>query len=132
MSSTFVHSVDYRGAIKAVVWLMPSVRKPNRQRTRTFIRAWREYRNLSQEQMAGRVGMSRENYSKIENGKVPYNQDFLELSAVALNCLASDLLERDPQVEDAVAELRKMMSRASENDRRRVVAVVKTLLENSN
>lgn len=109
---------------------MPSVRKPERQRTRTFIRAWREYRKLSQEQMAGRVEMSRENYSRIENGKVPYNQDILEMAAVALNCSTSDLLERDPRIDDGVNELRSLLASASEPDRRRIIAVVKTLLEN--
>jgi transcriptional regulator with XRE-family HTH domain len=110
---------------------MPSIRKPKRQRTAHFMRAWREYRNLSQEQMAGRVDMSRENYSRIENGKVPYNQDILEMAAVALNCSASDLLERDPRIEDGIEELRSMLARASEPDRRRIMAVVKTMLQNN-
>lgn len=110
---------------------MPSVRKPDRQRTRTFIRAWREYRNLSQEQMAGRVEMSRENYSRIENGKVPYNQDVLEMSALALNCSVSDLLEQDPRIEDGIEELRALLRAASAPERRRVLAVVKTLLQNN-
>lgn len=109
---------------------MPSVKKPERQRTRTFIRAWRDFRGLSQEQMAGRVDMSRENYSKIENGKVPYNQDFLEMSAVALNCSVSDLLERDPVIETYVDELRRLMIPASENEQRQIIAIAKTLLEN--
>ena len=110
---------------------MPSVRKPERQRTRHFLRAWREYRKLSQEQMAGRVEMSRENYSRIENGKVPYNQDILEMSAVALNCTVSDLLERDPRIEDGIEELRSLLAKASDPDRRRILAVVKTMLQNN-
>jgi transcriptional regulator with XRE-family HTH domain len=111
---------------------MPSIKKPERQRTRTYIRAWREYRGLSQEQMAGRVDMSRENYSRIENGKVPYNQDVLEMAAVGLSCSTSDLLERDPRIEDGVAELRSLLARATEPDRKRIIAVVKTLLQNNN
>jgi transcriptional regulator with XRE-family HTH domain len=110
---------------------MAPIKKPTRKRTRTFIRAWRDHRGLNQEQMAGRVGMSRENYSRIENGKVPYNQDFLEMAAVALSCTVSDLLERDPRVESSIEELRSLMARATESDQRRVIAVVKTLLENN-
>lgn len=109
---------------------MSSVRKPERHRTQTFIRAWRNFRGLSQEQMAGRVDMSRENYSKIENGKVPYNQDFLEMAAFSLNCTTSDLLERDPAVDTYVEQLRRLMYSASENDQRQILAVAKTLLEN--
>jgi transcriptional regulator with XRE-family HTH domain len=110
---------------------MPSIRKPERQRTRTFIKAWREHRRLSQDQVAGRIEMSRENYGRIENGKIPYNQDVLEMAAIALNCSVSDLLEQDPRVESSIDELRALMSRATESDQRRVIAVVKTLLQNN-
>ena len=131
MSSTFVYGVPYLGAGSGVISLMPSIRKPERQRTRTFIKAWREHRGLSQDQVAGRIEMSRENYGRIENGKVPYNQDVLEMTAIALNCSVSDLLERDPRVENSIDELRALMSRATESDQRRVIAVVKTLLQNN-
>jgi transcriptional regulator with XRE-family HTH domain len=110
---------------------VPSVKKPHRSRTQTFIRAWREYRDLSQEQMASRLDISRTNYSRIENGKVPYNQDFLEMAAVALNCTVSDLLERNPYIEDQIAELNRLMTRASSKDQSPILAVIKTLLENN-
>lgn len=80
--------------------------------------------------MSLRVDMSRENYSKIEAGKVPYNQDFLEQAAYALNCSVSDLLERDPAIDGYVEQLRRLMMSATENEQRQVIAVVKTLLEN--
>jgi transcriptional regulator with XRE-family HTH domain len=110
---------------------MPSIRKPERQRTRTFIKAWREHRGLSQDQVAGRIEMSRENYGRIENGKVPYNQDVLEMTAIALNCSVSDLLERDPRIENSIDELRALMSRASENDQKRALALLKTFFQNN-
>lgn len=109
---------------------MPSVKKPERLRTRTFVRAWREHRRLTQEQMAGRLDMSRENYSKIENGKVPYNQDFLEMAALAMQCNASDLLERNPVIQTHVDELRRLMMSASENEQKQIIAIARTLLEN--
>lgn len=109
---------------------MPSVKRPKRRRSRTFIKAWREFRQLSQERVASRIGISRENYGRIENGKVPYNQDFLELCADALNCSASDLLERDPFIEKQIDELRDLLDKATPTDRRRVLAAAKTYLEN--
>ena len=51
---------------------MPPVKKPPRNRHSTYIKAWREYRGLTQERVAERLNMSRENYGRIENGKVPY------------------------------------------------------------
>lgn len=110
--------------------MMPSVKKPGRTRTKTFIRAWREYRGLSQEKMAGRVEMSRENYSKIENGRVPYNQDFLEQAAIALSCSVSDLLERDPNIDTYIEQLRRLMTQTTEGEQKQILAIAKTLIEN--
>lgn len=74
---------------------------------------------------------TRETVSRIENGLVPYNQDFIEMCADALNCAASDLLDRNPQFEDAVAELHRIVTKASPEDQRRILAVAKTLLQNN-
>jgi transcriptional regulator with XRE-family HTH domain len=108
---------------------MVRIAKPRRQRTHHFIAAWREYRELTQEQLAGRVDMSRENLSKIESGKVPYRQDFLEACAVALDTSKSDLLERDPRMEKMVDELRDIVDRASETDRKEIIRFAKYRLE---
>jgi transcriptional regulator with XRE-family HTH domain len=75
---------------------MPPVPKPKRIRQRHFIREWRLYRGLTQESAAERIGMSRENYSKIERGLVPYDQDVLELAAYAFRADVASLLMRDP------------------------------------
>lgn len=80
---------------------MAPVPKPKRQRQRHFIKEWRKFRRLTQEQVAERIGMSRENYSRIERGLVPYDQDFLELAAYALSADAASLLMRDPGQKDA-------------------------------
>lgn len=109
---------------------MVRVTKPKRARTHHYIAAWREYRGLIQEQLAERVGMSRENLSKIESGKVPYRQDFLEACAEALNASKSDLLERDPRLEKLVDELRDIVDRASETDRKEIIRFAKFRIEN--
>lgn len=92
---------------------MPPVPKPKRQRTQHYFRAWREFRGLSQEQVAERINMSRENYGRIENGKLPYNQDVLEMCAVAFGCSPTDLIERDPIVETMADKLRSLLQSAS-------------------
>jgi transcriptional regulator with XRE-family HTH domain len=60
-----------------------ALQKP-RQRRRTFFREWREYRGLTQEQLAGRLETSVASISRIEKGTQPYTQDVLEALAEAL------------------------------------------------
>jgi len=75
---------------------MAPVPKPKRQLGRTFLRAWREYRQLTQEQAAERLNVSRTLLSKIENSKSPYTQGFMEAAAEAYRCEVADLIMRDP------------------------------------
>lgn len=63
---------------------------------RHFIKSWRKFRNLTQEQLAERVGYDRSYINKIENGKKRYDQPFLEAAADALGCEPADLIMRDP------------------------------------
>lgn len=63
---------------------------------RHFIKEWRKFRHLTQEQLAERVGYDRSYINKIENGKKRYDQPFLEAAAEALQCEPADLIMRDP------------------------------------
>jgi transcriptional regulator with XRE-family HTH domain len=63
---------------------------------RHFIREWRKFRGLNQEQFAERVGIDRGYLSKIESGKRRYDQPFLEAAAVVLQCEPADLIMRNP------------------------------------
>ena len=85
------------------------ISKPKKERMRHYIGAWREYRGLTQQQLADRIEMSRENLSKIEAMKVPYRQDFLEYCSQALNVSKGDLIERDPAVQIKVDALRELL-----------------------
>lgn len=89
---------------------MPPIKKPQRQRLRHFIKEWRDYRGLTQEQVADRIGISPTTFGRIEGSKVPYNQDFLELAADALRCEPWDLLHRDPNKEGDVVDLMRHLS----------------------
>ncbi len=75
---------------------MAPVKKPKRALKRTFLKEWREYRQLTQEQAAERLNISRALLSKIENAKSPYSQGFLEAAAEAYVCEVADLIMRDP------------------------------------
>lgn len=105
---------------------MPPVKKPTRQRRRHFIKEWREYRHLTQEQVADRVGIAATTWGRIENGKSPYNQDFLEEAAYALQCEPWDLINRDPTKEGEVYDL---MRHLNENQKREAETFIRYLSE---
>lgn len=76
---------------------MPARINAKGSRQRHYIKEWREHRNLTQDQLAERMGTSKTSISRIESYKQPYTQDFLELCAQVLNCSLADLLIRDPE-----------------------------------
>lgn len=106
---------------------MPPVPKPSRQRSRHYVKQWRLLRGLTQEQVADRIGMSAPNYGRIENGKVPYDQDFLEATAYALRCEPADLISRDPNAEGEIVDLLAIVRDASPDQRKQIEAVVRAL-----
>lgn len=70
--------------------------KPVHSRHKTFLRQWREHRNLTLVQVAEEVGLSHGQLSRIERGQSPYNQDLLEALGNIYHCDVPDLLLRDP------------------------------------
>lgn len=74
---------------------------------RHFIREWREFRELSQQQLADIIGTTKTSISRIENLKQGYTQEFLEACADALGTHASILLMRPPLKRDREMALRK-------------------------
>lgn len=63
---------------------------------RHYIKEWRKFRGLTQQQLSERIGIDKSYLSKIENGKKRYDQPFLEATAEALSCEVADLLIRNP------------------------------------
>jgi transcriptional regulator with XRE-family HTH domain len=111
---------------------MAPIKKPKHQLQRTFLKEWREYRNLSQEAAASRMNISRTLLSKIENAKSPYTQQFLENAAEAYSCEVPDLIIRNPLDRDAVWSIQDQLKKASPEQRRQIFAVVETLLKTGN
>lgn len=77
------------------------------------LRPWREYRNLTQDQVVDRLVAheddklpgSKAQLSKIENGKSPYSQRLLEALADIYSCEPWELLARNPFKEGEVVAL---------------------------
>lgn len=89
-----------------------------------YIKEWRKFRELTQEQLSERLGMDKGYLSKIENGKRRYDQPFLEAAAEALRCSPADLIIRDPTDPDGIWSVWDSLQPAQ---RLQVVEIAKTL-----
>lgn len=69
---------------------------------RTFyLKEWRQHRELTQEQLAERAGISTSHLANVERGVKRYNEDILEGLAQALQCEPWELIGRNPSLPDA-------------------------------
>lgn len=107
---------------------MPPVPKPKRTRQPIFLKEWRLYRNLTQEQLAERISVSAPTLGRIENGKLPYNQDFIELAAIALRCEPADIIMRKPG-SDSPWSILEGLKKAPPRKQEEIKAVVETMLK---
>lgn len=98
---------------------------------RTFIKPWREYREMSQEELAEKVGeylsehgIRERGYTyasigRLENGKMPYKQPVMEAIADALEVTVEILVSRPPPKppgeRDPDTELRIMLGKADDD-----------------
>lgn len=73
---------------------MPRVGNPKRRR-RNFVRQWRKFRGLTQEQLADRLHTTKANISRIENLRQGYTWDFLEACAEVLGTEPAALLSQN-------------------------------------
>lgn len=90
--------------------------RPKRARRRTFIKEWREYRQLTQDALAERLKTSKASISRIEGGTQAYTQDFLEACADALRIDPASLIMRDPTDEGAMWSLWNQAEEAERDD----------------
>lgn len=99
----------------------------------TFIRQWRQHRNLSLEQLAERVAeytgksMTHATLSRIENGKIGYTQRILEAIAHSLLCEPADLIMRNPLDKSAPWSILDQMKKADPDTRAKIAAVIEAL-----
>lgn len=93
---------------------------------KTYIRAWRKHRGLTQERLAARIDVSTSQLSMLERGERPYNQKQLEALAEALATDPASLLMRDPDDPEAFWTI---WDQAEPGQRRQITEVAKALLK---
>jgi transcriptional regulator with XRE-family HTH domain len=103
---------------------MPPVKRKPRQRRRHYIKEWREFRGLTQERVSERLDVSPTTWGRIETNKVPYNQDFLEEAAEALNCEPWDLLNRNPFRAGEVVDAEGVFRSADPDTKRQITEFI--------
>ncbi len=95
------------------------------QRRRILLKEWRQYRNLTQEQLAERVGWGVSNVSQLETGRQGYSQEGLERLAEALQCEPGHLLSVNPTKDDAIWSVWEL---AKPGDRLKIVDIARTII----
>lgn len=88
----------------------------------TFMRAWREDRKRTLEDLAEKCGKKHGQISRIERGLQPYSQQVLETYARELDCSVVDLLTREPGQAESFLSIWAAMD---ERDRKRFLAFAK-------
>ena len=81
---------------------MPPSKRPlqaERQRRPTQLKAWRDFKNLTQVEVAEHLGIDGSQVSRIERGETPYDQDHIETFARIYGCEPWQLLVENPQDE---------------------------------
>lgn len=108
---------------------MPPVKKPTRPRQRTFLKEWREHRQLNQQEVADKLEVDRSTISRIERGESPYDQDILERLALAYGCDPEDLISIDPLKPDGPKLIYSKLRAASPEMQKRAEALIEALLK---
>lgn len=91
----------------------------------TFLKAWRKHRGYSLERAGEEIGVDHSTLSKMERGKIPYNQQLLEKAAEVYGCEPSDLLRFDPSLPRDV-DVFDMYERAPPQTQRIIKSILRT------
>ncbi len=108
---------------------MASVKKEKHDRLPTFLRQWRKFKDLTQEEAAERVGVTQATLTRIERGVIPYNHDFLERLALAYGCDPEDLLSIDPLKPDPPRLIYDRLKLAPKDVQDQAIAIIDALLK---
>lgn len=122
---------DYVALSRAAGETISMTRTPKRvvprfkpQRRRIFLKEWRKYRGLTQEQLAEAAGMVVSNVAQLEQGRQGYSDKGLEALADALKCTPGQILMVDPSKDDAIWSI---WENANQGDRQKIVEIARTI-----
>lgn len=109
------------------------MRKPVRRLRKHYMKEWRKFRHLTQEQAAARLDVTQATLSRVENLLIPYSQELLEGAAIAYSCNdPSDILNVNPFKEGEVIDLTQLLRDATPEIRAEILGYAKGRLGKAN
>lgn len=93
---------------------------------RNYLKAWREFRGLTQEQLAELVGTTKAVISLLENEKRPLSSKWLRKLAEALDTQPGHILDHDPN--DLDTDIIDIWSHIPERDRDQAARVLRSFV----
>lgn len=94
----------------------------------TFLRQWRDFRRMTQEQLAARTDLTPPSISQLETGAQGFTDKSLARLAEALQCRPVDILAFDPSRPDNFWPLFQAAERLDGRSRKHVYGVMAALL----
>jgi len=101
--------------------------KQNDNDTRNFLRAWRDYRHLTQAEVAARIGTNQNMIAYLERGERRLSVDWLRKLATVLEATPGMLLDQDPATLDI--DVIDLWARAPPEKRRQIAEIIRTILK---
>lgn len=101
-----------------------------KRRRRWFLREWRKYRDLSQEELGAKMGVTQGMISHLETGEADYTGETLESLAKALDCTTFQLLFVNPitgVVDSAVSDGVAAYESLPDREKRQAIEIMKGL-----
>jgi transcriptional regulator with XRE-family HTH domain len=95
-----------------------------------FLRAWREHRGMTQEELAEKVGTSANQISYLEHGERGLSAKWLRRLAPALNTTPGHLLEHDPN--ELPTDILDIWAHIGKRDRERALRILETFKTGTN
>jgi transcriptional regulator with XRE-family HTH domain len=92
-----------------------------------FLRAWREFRKLTQAELAEKVGTNQNMIAYLENGERGLSAKWLRKLAPALGTTPGHLLDHDPN--DMSADIFDIWMHADLRQRRQLSDIAKTIVK---
>lgn len=94
-----------------------------------FVKEWRTYRGLTQDQLAEQSSYTGSAISQLESGRSKYTQTFLEAIAQALDCHPADLLLKNPAPESFQQTVERLSNKIPLERRELFLAILKSFVE---
>jgi transcriptional regulator with XRE-family HTH domain len=114
----------------------PAVVGVKEEGVHNFVREWRVHRDLTQQALAAKIGVSHVAISLLETGRNGYTQAILEKIAEVLDCTPVDLISVDPFLPPPepppIPEDEQLLHSLADRDRRLATALMKAIKETDN